>query len=229
MIGRLLGLFGGLFAYVAIGTLIAQIVIGGYLWLGGYLTREKLVKMTAVAQGADLDAIRDALVARQAPETGTQMSPEDLARARAARCRDLELRQQVLIAMLSQANAEQAKVVEEVTRYRQLKSGFEKELASLREAAFGASQETARLILENMKPVQAKEQIMRMVNASEMDSVVTLLSAMPATKRSKVIAEFKTEDESRTLAEILKLIRDGVPELTLIDKTRGQLPAGGLR
>jgi hypothetical protein len=67
-----------------------------------------------------------------------------------------------------------------------------------------------------------------MVDAGSMREVVALLSAMVPSKRSKVIAEFKTPEEEEKLAELLKIIREGDPELSLIDDAKRQLePTGG--
>ena len=46
---------------------------------------------------------------------------------------------------------------------------------------------------------------------------------MPVTKRAKIIAEFKTEDEAKMVAELLELIREGIPEAPLVDETKKQL------
>jgi phage-related baseplate assembly protein len=52
---------------------------------------------------------------------------------------------------------------------------------------------------------------------------VLILSQMPSAQRAKLIGEFKTDAEAETLAEILKLIREGVPETALIDDTEQKL------
>ena len=74
-----------------------------------------------------------------------------------------------------------------------------------------------------MKPRQAKEQIVLMMDAGSLKDVVALISAMAPAKRSKLLAEFKTPDENERLAKILKLIRTGEPELTLIDDAKTKL------
>jgi len=56
-----------------------------------------------------------------------------------------------------------------------------------------------------------------MIKANEMQATVDLISAMPTTRQAKVLGEFKTDEERQRLAEILKLIREGKPELDAID------------
>ncbi len=79
------------------------------------------------------------------------------------------------------------------------------------------------MIWENIKPKQAKEQILKMLDNQEMNEVVTILSGMPIGKRAKIVGEFKTPEETEKLDEILRLIRCGVPEVNLIDKTLSQV------
>jgi hypothetical protein len=56
-----------------------------------------------------------------------------------------------------------------------------------------------------------------------MQDIVKILKAMPLDKRRKILGEFKSEDEATTLAEILKEIRLGAPEVDLIRDTRASL------
>ena len=96
-------------------------------------------------------------------------------------------------------------------------------LDSLRSGAIATNVENARLILESIKPKQAKEQIVLMIKDGQMKDVVALLTPMPVTKRAKIITEFKTPEEAKMVAELLDLIREGVPEAPLVDETKKQL------
>jgi hypothetical protein len=155
-----------------------------------------------------------------------QPSLAELAEARALKSRDLELREQELRNQLNLIRQEQSKLVAEADRYQRVQNDFEQRLKNLREGAVATNLENARLILENMKPKQAKEQIERMLVEGEMKQAVVLLSAMPIEKRAKIVTEFKTDKESEELAEMLRLIRAGEPEVTLIDETKNNLKTG---
>ena len=93
----------------------------------------------------------------------------------------------------------------------------------MRSKALSTGRENVRTIWENIKPKQAKEQIMEMIDKQEMNEVVTIFVAMPIAKRAKIVSEFKTAEELQKLDEIMRLIRQGVPEVNLIDKTRSQI------
>ena len=64
-----------------------------------------------------------------------------------------------------------------------------------------------------------------MMQANEQDDVVAILSAMPIGKRAKIIGEFKTDDESKKLEVILDLIRRGVPDVKVVNRTEEQVNA----
>lgn len=223
--GRLLGAVGAIISYFCIGSVLAAALGFGYLWSKGELNSEKLTAMIAAAKGISLADQNKTQTDKDAERDSMQPSIEDVARARAMKLRDVELREQALRQHVENLKFEQTKLSDENGRYNRIREAFEAELKSLRSGAIATNEENARLILENVKPKQAKDQILRMINNGEMQDVVMILSAMPITKRSKIISEFKTDQESVKLAELLKLIREGVPEVDLIDDTKKQLDA----
>jgi hypothetical protein len=137
--------------------------------------------------------------------------------------RQLELREQSLKSGLERVQFAQKTLSEEKDRYERLKTAFENQLAALGDGAKSAGRENVRLIWENIKPKLAKEQILQMLESQEINEVVAILSSMPIAKRAKIISEFKTPGETAKMDEILRLIRQGVPETNLIDKTRSQV------
>lgn len=223
MIGRLFGVLAALFAAVCVATIIAQALAIGYLRSRGKLDDKTVLKMIAVANGVESPASREAR-ARPADEPGSeQASLEAVARQRALKSRDIELREQSLGDSVTMVKTEYAKLINEKDRYERIKAAFRAQLDELRTGVMAENRETARAILENMKPKQAKEQILRMVKDGEMTDVIKIMAVMPSGKRAKIVGEFKTEEEAVTLAEILKLIREGIPEEGLIDEAEKAL------
>ena len=55
----------------------------------------------------------------------------------------------------------------------------------------------------------------------------TFGAAMPIEKRAKIVTEFRTPEEAQQLAEMLRLIRAGEPDVTLIDEAAKQTQAVG--
>ena len=75
--------------------------------------------------------------------------------------------------------------------------------------------------LLSMKAKQAKDQLTRYLDDPELlPFVVTNVKAMPLEQRKKILAEFKTEEETDQLHEILRRIRLGVPDVQTIRETR---------
>jgi hypothetical protein len=219
MVGRALSACGPLVAYLCVATVLAEVILLGYLWSKGRLNEEIMLRVVAAANGIE----RPQANRKPNEEEDVQVSLDDVARARAMRSRDFELREQSLGSNVAVVKAEYDKLIDEKNRYERIKAAFRSQLEELQEGVLANNRETARLILESVKPKQAKEQILRMVKDGDINDVVSLLAQMPTTKRAKILGEFKTDDEEATLAEILKLIREGVPESDLIEDTINQL------
>jgi hypothetical protein len=223
---RLFGALSAAFVYFCIGQTLALLIVAWAFVAKGHLTHDKLEQIAAVVQGVDLRELTHSIDEARARARLPQPSLEELAEARALKSRDLELREQELRNQLNLIRQEQGKLVAEADRYQRVQTDFEQRLKNLREGAVATNLENARLILENMKPKQAKEQVQKMLAEGEMKQAVVLLSAMPIEKRAKIVTEFKTDKESEELAEMLRLIRAGEPEVTLIDETKTNLRPG---
>ena len=65
----------------------------------------------------------------------------------------------------------------------------------MQKGAAATGSEDVRRTLETIKPKQAKELLVLMLEQKEMDDVVVLMAGMPDGKRAKIIAEFKTPAE----------------------------------
>lgn len=217
---RLAHLLWSAWLYACMATVLAIALGTGYASMRGWLTEDKLLRMVAAARGIDLPP-RDSR--QQAPEPPQQPSLDEIARARALRARDLELRELALETGLADLKYEQAKLADEKDRYEVIKTAFEAKLRELRDGALAANLEQVRLILENIPPKQAKDQLLKMLADGEIDQAAALLSAMPIAKRAKILKEFKSEPESENLAKLLKRLREGGPEVPIIDDSFGQL------
>lgn len=220
---KLVNAVSSLVVYILIGQALAMTMIVGVVAAKGGLTREKLRQIMAVIQGIDLLALREQTIEDATKAANPQPSLADLADARARRARDLELREQELINLRNRVTKSQSDVLAEGDQVKRMRDDFEARLKTLREGALAANLENARLMLENMKPRQAKEQIQKMLADGELRQAVALLAGMPIEKRAKIITEFKTSEESGQLAEMLREIRKGEPEVTLIDEAADRL------
>jgi hypothetical protein len=220
--GRLPGLLGSSLVYLCIGTVIAEGIVVAYVWTHGYLDQEKVARMADIARGIEVTPARAEQTAKSA-EAPEQPSFEEIERRRGIKARHLELREQSVQNGLERIRFEQRKLTDEKDRYELLKNSFEKVLSEKKDSVVLAGRENVRLIWENIKSKQAKEQILQMIEVGEVNEVVSILSSISIAKRAKIISEFKTEEEAKKLDEILRLIRQGSPDVQPIDQAREEL------
>jgi len=220
--GRLLGGLTTLLVYLCAATLLSEVVVAGYLWSAWKLDQAKLLRMMAVAQGAESaedEAKEKEAETKKEPASEEQASFAEVLERRAVKTRDLELREQSLDKALDEVKFQQQIVDSDRQKEQELMTRFTAELKSLKEGAQASGRELVRRTLETVKPRQAKEQLFEMLQNNEMDQVVMILAGMQESRRAKILAEFKTPEENRKLAEVLRRLREGQPESSLVDRT----------
>lgn len=217
-------------AYFCMATVIAQVGALGVLSAQGILTQEKLFRCLAALYGVNLHEIEQRATAAAQPPPDEQPAFEEVIERRALASSDLDLREAAVDKALVDVRALTAQLKTERERYDQLKQQFDARLAQLEQVFTDNSLQEVQRTLEVINPKQAKDQILRMLDEASPEEledvnrdVVTILKAMPLDKRKKILGEFKTEEEAQKLHDILKQIREGVPDTTLIRQTRAAL------
>lgn len=223
MIGRLLHTLVIAIACLSVGTVLSAAGMGSYLAVKWDLNREKLVKILAVAQGVDLAAAKAQPAPAQPEDSPEQGSYDQMLEARAAKFRNLELREQALRGGVEQLRRDEARVIEEKAITAKARQSLEAQLADIEKQATEAGWEQNRNSLQAIKPKQAKELLLQMLARKEMDDVVALLAPMNDSKRAKIIAEFKTPEEIEKIGEVLRIIRHGEPRSTAASRVGQQL------
>jgi hypothetical protein len=213
---------GSLFAYVALATLLAQAIGLSHLIVSGQLTRDNLARIIAILYGIELTGRAESADTKN-EAAGVAQTLEERIEAQGLKLREIELREQGLQQRKNELEVQQRKLMADVELYRAAKAEFEKELAEWQTGQKAAALESAAQLLGNLRSKQAKEQVLLMLKQNEMPWVVSLFKALPAAKRAKLAGEFTSPDEARLLAEVLKQIREGQPEIALADQARKQL------
>jgi hypothetical protein len=164
------------------------------------------------------------------PASEEQPSYEQILENRLKASLDLELRETSIDKTLGELRNLETQIRTEREWLDRWKLSFDQRLATLETKATEESLLQLQRTMESMNPKQAKDQIMRMLEASPtrpeddpLRDVVTILKTMPADKQRKIIGEFKLDDEQERLAEILRQIRLGTPDSDLLRDTRNQL------
>ncbi len=212
MIARFIGAF-------CVATVLAEIMILALLFISGRLNEDSTAKIIALACGIDVSAerVRQALTTAEAQEVP---SFEEIVQARANASLELDLRN----ASLS-SHSELLKFYEE--RLSKNEAGFDRRLEDYRQAltdreagvqtqAVKDTQQT----FEALKPAQAKEQLIKMLEDNQIADVVTIIQGLPSDKRKKILAEFKDPSDAEKLQVIIRRIMEGEPDKTLIDKAK---------
>jgi hypothetical protein len=220
--GKLLGGVTALFAYFCVATMVALAAGVAYLFSTSTLDSGKFSKIMAIVRGVELPDHKPDDAKKPKDANYEQMSYEERRQLRALDARQLEMREQSLRSGLAQAQFERKQLEEERDRYTLLQNEYKDQLASLRNSALSAGRDNVRLIWENIRPKQAKQQILQMVAADETNDVVAILSAMPIGKRAKIISEFKDPDEVKKMDEILRRIRTAAAEISVLDAVEQQ-------
>lgn len=223
--GRLIRGLGAMVLYFALATLIAQAIIAAYAAHTWGIDAARLKRMLAVARG---ETPAPEAPPPPAPFESPQVpSYEQVLEARALRDANLRLREEALVHALADLRASQEKLAEDLKRFKLQRADYEKQLAELRSGNLAAGREEVRRILQSVRPKQAKEILVQMLDNKETQEVVALLTGMTDSKRAKILGEFKTPEETHKIEEVLRLIRQGQPEAGVIQSAMDRLGAGG--
>lgn len=218
---------GTLIVAASIGTTVSLVVLLAMLWWKGVLADDRVLGMLAALQGIEAaPAVETTNVVNTDAE---QPSLDQIMDARLRSSLDLDLRESAIDKALGELRVLQKDLKTDSDRLDGWKKDFDERLARLQSAATDTSLLEVQRTLEAIQPKQAKEQILLMLKEpatatdDPMQDIVTIFKAMPLDKRRKILAEFKTEDEVKQLAEILQQIRLGEPDAGLFRDARGQL------
>lgn len=223
MIKKILAGCASLMVYFCIATIITQVILLCYVAATWQLNGTKAVRMLAIARGIDLFEMQKEIDQERDKLSAEQVSYNEILQARALNVHYLQLREQALKDGLGQLQFKQRNLLEEKGRFEQIVTVFQEKLDSVESGAIAGGMDAVRAPLEAIKPTQAKQLLVEMIDDGEMDVVVSLLSAMPNSKCAKIMSEFKGPEEIAQLNEILGLMRQGVPIASLVQETEEQL------
>jgi hypothetical protein len=183
--------------------------------------------MLAALQGIE---VSPATAAAADPAADEQPSLEQIMQRRMISSLDLELRETAIDKSLGDLRNIEAQIKTERERLDQWKLSFDIRLEQLESQATDEALLQLQRTIEAMSPKQAKDQILKMLADSAqtaddepMRDVVTILKTLPLDKYKKILDQFKAPEETEKLAEIVREIRLGTPDVDLLRDTRNQL------
>jgi hypothetical protein len=217
-----------LLVYLAIGTVLVQSAALGWGWYQGWLTAEKLNKSLRIAYGLEPAELTELL-------RTDSLAPQDLNYPevryyRAKMILDQDLRESSLGATADDFKHIDALYSERRSRFERIRGNYEETMVRLQGAATDKSLEEVRATIRSLKPDQAADQIVRMLDLSRTtgdpkfrNDMIIILKTLPEGTQRKILAEFKTEERSPYLYDMLTQIRLGMPEVAAIRDTWDQL------
>ena len=226
---RLIAMLGQAFLYFSVGTIIAAAVGVAMLYQKGAFSDERILNVWAALHGIPLPG-GAASTSGDSGDSEEHPAYDDIVMRRALAAKDLELRENTLDKALGELRTIELKIRTEQERFDRLVVSYEEKLQSLEANAADAAVLETQRTLEALPPKQAKQQLLNLLEQapspgieSPMAAVVALVKAMPIERRRKILQEFKTEAEDEKLAEILKEILRGAPDLQFLRQARDEL------
>lgn len=220
---KIFSLMGSLILYFCVATVLAQVAAIGGMAAKGALDRGRLLRVMAALHGLDLVTMQAQLVEPKSttddeqPSIGERLVAQDLQNL------DLALRQSSLEKGRSDLLAMQTELAAAVASFDETRKAFDANLKKLAEESQTESLQSVQRTIDAMQPEQAKTQLLKMVEDNKMQDVVTIIKAMSADKRKKLVATFKAGADEEQLYEIIQSIRAGDPLAKTINDTQMNL------
>jgi len=212
----LAALFHGLAAlliYGCVATTVAEGIGLSALWSQGGLSATKIRKYAAVMYGFDVTALDFGDKQRPDHAAETTMSREEMLQARVDADAKLVARKQAIKKGADDIRGRAQRLSTKRERYEIVKQGFSELLGQLEQDARTAAIQEVRRTLEAVRPKQAKDLLMDMLQDNQVASsddvlgdVLAIIRGMPQDKLKKVFGEFKTDTERNELHRVLVAI-----------------------
>lgn len=207
-------------ALFCVATLLAQAIMLGFLLFSGRLSGPQCAQIGDILRGVEYVPAASQRVGDEPP---WQPSLDEQRQAASLEQVALDTRLRALEQHQNLLRVQQRQLEDDMQRYQDAVAAFRRELDDWSAGRKGEALAASIELLGNLKPRQAKDQIVLLWKRNQRDWVVALMKALPPEQQAKIAAEFRDPDEVQMLSEILDLWRSGEPEATMADGVRQQL------
>ena len=214
-----------LIGYFATATVITMALGLAYLWKSDHLTDEKIFRITALLQGVDLEQIAAAEKGAEGEVPLEEPSLDEVVGQQQVLDRNYEVK------LLSLQRGRQ----EFDERLQQLKTQSERfdrqarewETKLKQQGELTTQENLAKVVsdLEQVKPVTAKDLLMRWITEDRMEDVILLLGRMSETKKGKILKSFSTPEELDKLHEIHRRLLESAENKDQLKQAEADLNA----
>lgn len=214
-----------LIGYVATATVITLALGLGYLWHSERIDDDKLFRIVALVQGVDLDQIAAEQTGAKGDVPPEQPSVDELVGQQQVLDRNYEVKLLSLQRGRQEFDFRLQELRTQTQRFDRLARDWEAKLKQQDELT--TQENLAKVIsdLEQVKPVTAKDLLMRWVQEDRMNDVILLLGRMSETKKSKILKAFTTPEELDKLHEIHRLMIDNNQNQQDLEQAQEELDA----
>ncbi|MFW6169512.1 MAG: hypothetical protein ACODAD_03410 [Planctomycetota bacterium] len=220
---KIFSLLGGGFTYFSIATVIALMTAIAALWFKGALDEARLYRVLAALHGIDMVLMQQELLTEKNEIDEEMPSYATRQELLTMNSLDQELRSNAIDNAWAEMNEMRTKLEVKSKRFEETKDNYAAKLQRTADEELAVALKEVRRTLEAIKPEQAKEQILKMLEDDAMDDVVTIMKNMPIDKRKKIIGEFEQGPDVEALYDILSKIREGEPLASEIKETQEKL------
>jgi hypothetical protein len=214
---------GAGFTYFCVASVVALLAAVGALWFKGALDQGRLYRVLAALHGIDVVTMHEQLVQEEMEQDAEQPSYEQRFEQMTITSLDFDLRESAIENAWLEMDNLRTQLEVDTARFEEIKDAYAAKLQQFADEEEANSLMELQRTLEAIKPVQAKEQIIKMLDDDAMEDVVMILKNMPIDKRKKIIGEFKEGPDIEVLHEILTNIRLGEPTATQTRETQEKL------
>lgn len=212
--------------YVCVATVLSALLGLGVLWQSGKLTNETMFQVSALLHEVDLEEL--SAVHQEKDEDITppeEPSLDAMTRQRAILDRNYEIKSEQLKRQVVEFKHIRDLLAMEMERRDKVAQTFNNRLAQAEATAINEGNAAVARHLNKMKAQQVKEELMKMIDNGEIDSVIPLLNQLSDSQLKKVVQQFKTDPEIEMLQNIHALMKKGFPKKDVIDQARQDVQA----
>ncbi len=207
-------------ATACVATLLAQAIGLGYLIITGRLDRRKTAQIVAVVHGLEL-ALPDPTPSDQAAFDGTEISWEQRFDMLAKSDGHLDMRRLMIDSSRNTLTLDRSTFEKKKAQLNDARNSFLKTVKDWETGKIAEALDEEMELIGKLQPDHAKTQLLIMFDDGEIDRVVTLWRKLPIQRQAKIAGEFKEKkDDDKKLAEIIRRIHQGVPQVPLAERTR---------
>jgi hypothetical protein len=212
-----------LIGYVATATVITMALGVGYLWKSEKLTDEKMFRMVALLQGVDLQQIADEQKSAESEVPPEEPSLDTVADQQHVLDRNHEVKMLSLQRGRTEFDARMLELKTQSERFDRMASEWENRLRQQGELTTQENITKVITDLEQVKPVTAKDLLMRWIEEDRMQDVILLLGRMSDSKKAKILKSFTTPEELDKLHEIHRLMMDSSESKQQLEQAQDEL------